>query len=159
MEKTKFAFIISIFIFLLLIIPIHYISAFENNQSFGYDFDINFNKGYSHIALQNNILIQNDKLNLYNPLRRFAIINQSGSLNESNICQIGNIGSLVELVQIGNNNKAEVNQSASFAKTEVFQFGSNLKVSVDQWKSDSEVYIIQTGTNKYNEKTKIYTVE
>jgi hypothetical protein len=159
MNKTKVKFIILIFISLLMLIPADNIFAFENNAAYEYKFSNNFKKDYSHLELQNNFLIENNVLKLYSPLRRFAIINQSGSFNESSISQIKNIGSLVELVQIGNNNNVEVKQTANFAKTEVFQFGSNLKLSVNHWKSDSEVYIIQSGTNEYNKRTKIYTVE
>lgn len=159
MKKIKVKFIIFIFIFLLVITLADNISAFESNAAYRYKFNNNFKKDYSHLELQNSFLMENSGLKSYNPLRRFAVINQSGSFNESSIFQIRNVGSLVELVQIGNNNNIEVNQTANFAKTEVFQFGSNLKLSVDHFKSDSEVYIIQSGTNEYNKRTKIYTVE
>jgi hypothetical protein len=147
-----------IFIFALIIIlsGINYnVSAFEYNQFDGYDPNIQFEEYYKHDFSSSNFFIENNSFHRNNRSNRFASITQNGFNNESTICQIGNIGSIVELMQIGNNNQANVNQIANFAKTEVFQFGSNLNVSLDHWRSDTDIYVIQSGIDKYTQETKI----
>lgn len=147
-----------IFILLLMILlaGIKYnVSAFGYNQFNDYNSYIKIIEDYKHDFSNNNYFIGNNNFHLKNRFNRFASITQNGSNNESTVCQIGNIGSIVELMQIGDNNKANINQIANFAKTEVFQFGSNLDVSVDHWRSDTDIYVIQSGIDKYTEETKI----
>ncbi|MFW6028699.1 MAG: hypothetical protein ACOCRO_00450 [Halanaerobiales bacterium] len=147
---------IFIFVLIIMLAGINYnVSAFEYDQFNNYDSNIKFEEDYKYDFSGINFLIENNNFHQNNRFNRFASITQNGFNNESTICQIGNIGSIVELMQIGDKNKANINQIANFAKTEVFQFGSNLDVSVDHWRSDTDIYIIQSGTNKYNERVKI----
>ncbi|MCC3145883.1 hypothetical protein LJ207_11210 [Halanaerobium sp. Z-7514] len=160
MKLIKSFFIIFILIFCLLIhlSPADKIYAFEYSQFNTFEPNINLTvlDKFDHNFANNSFMVANYNLPSNNNLnRRFAFIKQLGANNQSNITQIGNIGSIVELVQIGDNNQANVNQIANFAKTEVFQFGRNLDVSVDQWRSGSQIYVIQSGIDKYTEKIKI----
>ena len=157
MQKNKL--IVIIYLILLTLSQLLFLNqvtyAEENQQFQGYNSDLNFKNDYEYKLLEYSFLAGENKLNLNNHLKNYAYISQNGNLNQGLICQIGNFGSVVEIVQIGNENKANVKQFANNTKAEVFQFGDNHDLSIEQWGNEGGIYVIQSGNNFENKEIKI----
>jgi len=153
MEWKRIIIVIEIIIFSLISVVglTQIISADESQDLFRFNPEICFSNNYEFEVEEYNFIKKDHRLPRFNFDRRFASIHQEGNENESKICQIGITGSIVEIVQIGNKNKAEVKQYANSTKAEIFQFGNNHKVTVEQWRSGGTVYVIQSGNN-YEDK-------
>src|SRR6056297_1222923 len=149
-----------VFVTLLLISGYFLIAAemiyAEEIQTFmGYNSNFNYQYDYEFKLLEYSFLNDGDKLVFNSFIKNSAYINQNGNHNQSKIFQIGNFGSIVEIIQIGNENNAVVKQFASSAKADVFQFGNNHDLSIEQWGNEAEIYVIQSGNNFENKEIKI----
>jgi|GEM_PF-1611966 hypothetical protein len=157
MQKNKL--IVIVFLILLTLSQLLFLNqvtyAEESQQFQGYNSDFNFKTDYEYKFLEYSFLTGENKLNLNNNLKNSAYISQNGNLNQGLISQIGNFGSLVEIVQIGNENRASVNQYANNTSAEIFQFGDNHDLSIEQWGNESKIYVIQSGNNFENKEIKI----
>lgn len=159
--KPKRLIVLMIYIMLLISVQFIFISqsiyAEEIQQFNGYNSDLNFDlkADYEYKILEYDFLSK-EKRSLKNHfINNFAYINQLGNQNQSSICQLGIFGSVVEIIQIGNKNKADLKQYANNTTAEVFQFGDNHDLSVEQWGSEGKIYVIQSGINLENKEIKI----
>lgn len=150
---------IAIYILVLILIKSLILStaayAEENQLTYGYNPEINFSKSYEYQLTDYSFLNKEEKLLVRGFIQKFASINQSGNLNQSSIVQSGILGSIVEVIQIGNENSANIRQLANFTKAEVFQFGNNHDLEVEQWGAKGKLYVIQSGNNFENKEIKI----
>ncbi len=150
-----------VFIFVISLTFLHFfisntiIYAEEINQFYGYNSAIDLKKDYEFELLEYSFLIEENKINYTGFIRNYAYINQNGEKNDSKIYQIGGSGSIVEIIQIGNENKATVKQFASLTRADIFQFGDNHNLSIEQWGTESKIYVIQSGNNFENKEIKI----
>lgn len=157
MYKNRFLTIL--FLILLILSSLLYFNQkiqaedFQNFQ--GYNSEIDFNTDYEYKLIKYNFFSEENKLDLISHLKNSAYIKQQGNFNDGSITQIGNFGSLVAIIQIGNENSASVKQYANNTKAEVFQFGNNHDLSVEQWGNKGKVYVIQSGNNLENKEVKI----
>jgi len=129
--------------------------AEELKQFYGYNSELDFENNFEYNLLENNLLVKENRLVFNNFRKNVAFINQNGNQNESSIFQIGSMGSIVNIVQIGNENKAKVKQFADYTRSEIFQFGNNHNLSIEQWGSQGKIYVIQSGNNLENKEVKI----
>lgn len=155
MKQNKLIFLILFMFFIQLLIQTSNLYAEDKPVIYEYNFDINFVKNYEYNLLEYSFLSGEKNLAFTNFMRRTVLINQNGNYNESSISQIGNFGSIVDVIQIGNKNKTAVKQFGNFTKTEIFQFGNNHDLSIEQWGSEGKIYIIQSGNNLENKEIKI----
>jgi hypothetical protein len=157
MRKIKLCVYISLIllIFLQIYISTTIIYAEDIQQFYGYKSNIDFKKDYEFELLEYSFLIKENKINYTGFIKNYAYINQNGEKNESKIYQIGGIGSIVEIIQIGNENNAIVKQFASLTRADVFQFGNNHDLSIEQWGIEAKIYVIQSGNNYENKEIKI----
>ena len=157
MHKNNLFIIIYLLLLILssLVFLNQEIYAEEIKQFQGFNSEINFKTDYEYKLLEYNFLSGENKLDLCSHLKNSAYINQQGNRNQSSISQLGNFGSLVAIIQIGNENKASVKQYANNTTAEVFQFGENHDLSVEQWGHEGRIYVIQSGINLENKEVKI----
>ena len=155
MGKKRLIVFILFIILTQLLIQTPKLYAEDSQKNYEYNSDIDFVKNYDYKFLEYSFLSGEKNLNFPNFMRRSAFINQNGNQNESNISQLGNFGAIVDIIQIGNNNRAEVKQFSNFTKAEVFQFGNNHDLSIEQWGSEGKIYIIQSGNNLEDKEIKI----
>jgi len=136
-------------IFLFILSQLIY--AEQSNEFYSFNSEINFKENYEYQTIKYSYINEENIRPINHLIKRYASINQNGRENESKICQIGINNSIVEIIQMGNKNRAEVKQYANSTKAEIFQFGNNHKVNVEQWRSGGTVYVIQSGNN-YEDK-------
>lgn len=129
--------------------------AQEFQQFQGYNSELNFKSDFEYKLLDYNSQSEDSKSPFNNFIKNYAYINQNGNQNQSEIFQIGNFGSIVEVIQIGNENKTAVKQFASSAKADIFQFGDSHDLSIEQWGTEAKIYVIQSGNNFENKEMKI----
>ena len=152
-----------IMIYMALLISLQFIFigqiiyAEEIPQSYEYNSELDFDlqNDYEYKLLEYNFLSRESRSLQNNFINNSAYINQLGNQNQSSICQLGIFGSVVEIIQIGNKNKADLKQYANNTTAEVFQFGDNHDLSVEQWGSEGKIYVIQSGNNLENKEIKI----
>ena len=151
--------IIIINLFLLTLLQLTFLTqiiyAEEASHFNGYKPDLDFKKDYEYKLSEYDFLNEENKLFFNNFINNSACINQNGNQNKGSISQIRNFNSIVEIVQIGNKNKAEIKQYASYTKAEIFQFGNNHDLSIEQWGTKGRIYVIQSGNNFENKEIKI----
>ena len=152
-----------IMIYMALLISVQFIFigqiiyAEEIPQSYEYNSELDFDlqNDYEYKLLEYNFLSRESRSLPNNFINNSAYINQLGNQNQSSICQPGIFGSVVEIIQIGNKNKADLKQYANNTTAEVFQFGDNHDLSVEQWGDQGKIYVIQSGINLDNKEVKI----
>lgn len=157
MDKKKLIIIIDIIVLslaCLLILP-QMIYAEELQQFYGYNSELDFKNDFEYKLLENKVLSNENRLVCNVFKKNFAYIHQNGNRNQGSITQIGNMGSTVEIIQIGNENKAKIKQFANYTQSEIFQFGNNHDLSIEQWGSQGKIYVIQSGNNFENKEVKI----
>lgn len=128
----------------------------ENIKQFEeYNLELNLKTDYEYRLLEYSFITEDNSSTFNKHTANFVYINQQGNWNDSSVSQIGIFGSIVEIIQIGNKNKADIKQHANNTTAEVFQFGDNHDLSVEQWGSQGKIYVIQSGNNLENKEVKI----